>query len=85
MEGNVSGLMEEPHLEDNHEEGAYLQVFVKSHDEEYFGQAHVGIHNGIEKFLFMGNMDEDITSESTTKYDHLFMDWVNKNIMDIED
>ena len=33
----------------------------------------------------MGNMDEDIPSESTRKYDHLFMDWVNKNIIEIED
>ena len=60
MEGNVLGIMEEPHVEDNHEEGAYLQVFVKSHYEEYFGQAHVGIQNGIEEFLDMGNMSKDI-------------------------
>ena len=44
------GIMEEPHVEENHEEGAYLQVFVMSHDEEYFGQAHMGIRNGIEDF-----------------------------------
>ena len=43
MEGNILGLMEEPHVEENHEEGSNLQVFVKSHDGEYFGQEHVGI------------------------------------------
>ena len=58
MEGNVLGLMEEPHVEENHEEGADLQVFVKSHDEEYFGQAHVSIQNVIEELLAMGNMAE---------------------------
>ena len=85
MEGNVLGIIEGPYVEDNHKEGADLQVFVKSHDEEYFGQAHVGIKNGIEEFLAMGNMAEDIPSESASKDDHLFMDWVDKNITKIED
>ena len=43
------------------------------------------MQNGTEEFLTMRNMDEEIPSESTTKYDHLFMDWVNKNITEIED
>ena len=80
MEGNVLGLMEEPHVEEIHEEGADLHVFLKSNNEEYFGQAHVGIQNDIEEFLAIINMVEDIPSESTSKNDHLFMDWVNKNI-----
>ena len=71
-------------MEDIHKEGAYFQVFVKSHDKEYFGQAHVDIQNGIEEFLAMGNMTEDIPSESTSKDNNLFMDWVNKNITEIE-
>ena len=33
MEGNVLGIMEEPHVEDNHEGGAYLQVLVKIYEE----------------------------------------------------
>ena len=53
---------------------------MKSHDEGYFGQAHVDIQNGIEEFLAMGNMVEEIPSESTSKYDHLCMDWVDKKI-----
>ena len=85
MEESVLDIMEGTHGEDNHEEGEDLQVFVKSHDEEYFGQAHVGIQNGIEGFLAMGNMAEDIPSESASKDDHLFMDWVDKNITKIED
>ena len=43
MEGNFLGIMEGPHVEDNHEEGADLQVFVKIHDEDYFGQAHASM------------------------------------------
>ena len=33
----------------------------------------------------MGNMVEEIPIESTRKYDHLFMDQVDKNITEIED
>ena len=58
---------------------------MKSHDEEYFGQAHVGIQNGIEEFLAMGNMAEEIPSESTRKDVNLIINWVNKNITKIED
>ena len=83
MEGNVLGIMEGPHVEDNRDEGEDLQVFVKSHDEEYFGQAHVGIQNGVEELLSMKNMAEDIPIESARKYDHLFMYWVDKNIIEI--
>ena len=56
MEESVLGIMEGPHGEDNHEEGADLQVFLKSHDGEYFVQAHVGIQNVLEELLSMGNM-----------------------------
>ena len=60
-------------------------MFVKSPDEGYFGQAHVGMLNGIKEFLDMRNMDKDISSESTRKHDHLFKDWVTKNIIEIKD
>ena len=56
MEENVLGVMEGPDLEDNHEGGADLQVFVKSLDEDYFGQAPVGMNKGIKEFLAMRNM-----------------------------
>ena len=36
-------------------------------------------------FLAMGNMAKEIPSESTKKYDYLFMDWVDKNIIEIDD
>ena len=29
IEGNVLGIMEEPHVEDSHEGGVYLQLLVK--------------------------------------------------------
>ena len=38
MEENVLGIMEELHMEDSHEEGAYLQVLVKRYEEDNFGQ-----------------------------------------------
>ena len=84
MEGNFLGIMEEPCLEDNHE-GVILQVFVKIHDKYYFGQADVGMQNGIKEFLAMRNMAKEISSESRIKHDHLFKDWVTKNITEIED
>ena len=43
MEENILGIIKGPHVEDNHEGGAYLQAFVKSLDEDYFGQAPVGM------------------------------------------
>ena len=74
MEENVLAIVEGPHVEDNHEGGADLQVFVKSLNEDYFGQALVGMQKGIKKLLAMRNMVEDISSESKIKYYHLFMD-----------
>ena len=41
--------MEEPHVEDIHEEGVDLQVFMKSLEEEYSGQALIGMNNDIEE------------------------------------
>ena len=37
MVGDTSDVMEEPHVEDKHEEDEKSQVLVKSHDEEDFG------------------------------------------------
>ena len=71
MEGNVLGIMEEPHVEDIHEEGADLQVIVKSYEEENIGQALIDIGRKDEVFLAMGNMVEEISSESTSKYDSI--------------
>ena len=85
MEGNVLGIMEQPHVEDNHEEGANLQVLVKNYEEENIGQALIKIGRKDKVLLDMGNMAKDIPSESTRKDDNLFMYWVNKNITEIED
>ena len=77
--------MEEPHVEDNHEEGADLLVLVKRYEEENIVQALIEIGRKDEVFLDMGNMAEDIPSESTRKDDYLFMDWIDKIITEIED
>ena len=37
MLGETLDVLEEPHVEDKHEEGAYLQMLVKSYDEENIG------------------------------------------------
>ena len=50
-EGNVLGIMEEPHVEDNHEEGADLQMLVKRYEEENIGHALINIERKVEVFL----------------------------------
>ena len=85
MEGNVLDIMEEPHVEDIHNEGADLQVLVKIYEEENIGTTLIEIGRKDEVFLAMRNMDEDISSESTRKHDYLFRDLVTKNITEIED
>ena len=78
-------VLKEPHVEDNHEEGADLQMLVKRYEEENLGQALIEIERKDEVFLAMGNMPEDILIESSSKDDYLFMDWVDKYITKIED
>ena len=58
---------------------------MKSYVEENLGQELIEIGRKDEVFLAMGNMVEDIPTKSTRKYDYLFMDWVDKNITEIED
>ena len=58
-EGNVLGIMEKPHVEDNHEDRADLQVFVKIYEEENIGQALIEVSRKDEvMFLAMRNMYE---------------------------
>ena len=66
MEENVLGIVEGPHVEDNHEGGADWQVFVKSPNEDYFGQTLVGMQNGIEEDIAMGKIARDIPFESAS-------------------
>ena len=56
---------------------------MKSYEEENIGQALIEIGRKDEVLLAMGNMDEDIPSDSEIKYDYLFMDWVDKYITKI--
>ena len=43
MEGNILGIMEEPHVEDRHEEGANLQVLVKIYEKDNVDQEPIEI------------------------------------------
>ena len=60
MEGNVLGIMEEPHVEDNHEGGANLQVLVKIYEEENMGQELIEIERKDEVLLSFRNMADKI-------------------------
>ena len=51
-----------------------MQVFVKSPDEDYFGQAPVGMKKGIKEFLAMRNMVEDISSDQ--KENMIIYSWI---------
>ena len=59
-------------------------MLVKRYEEENLRQSLIEIERKGEVFLAMGNMAEDIPIESTSKYDYLFMDWVDKYITKIE-
>ena len=85
MVGETLDVLEEPHVEDKHEEGTNLQMLVKIYDGENLGQAFIEIEMKDEVFLDTGNMAEDIPIESTRKKYYLFMDWVDKYITEIED
>ena len=85
MVGTTVDVLKGPHVEDNHEEGADLQVLVKIYEEESIVHALIDIGRKDEVFLAMENMAEDIPIESERKYDYLFMDWVDKYITKIED
>ena len=78
-------VLKEPRVEDNHEEGADLQMLVKRYEEENLVQALIEIERKDELFLAMVNIVEDISIESASKDDYLFMDWVDKYITKIED
>ena len=60
-------------------------MLVKRYEGENIVQALIDNGRKDEVFLDMGNMDKEIPSESTRKYDYLFMYWVDKNITKIED
>ena len=56
-------VLKEPHVEENHEEGADLHMLVKRYEEENLGQALIENERKDEAFLYMGNMAEDIPIE----------------------
>ena len=81
MEGNVLGIMEEPHVEDSHEEGADLQVLVKSYMEENIGQALSEDERKDEVSLSKINMDDHIPYGSANKIPYSSIDWVDRDTL----
>ena len=75
MEGNVLGIMEESHVEDEHEKSSYLQVLVKEDTIEYMDQTLVSLQKYIQ---------EDIPFRSASKYTYLSKDWISEYIVEIE-
>ena len=69
MEGNGSGMMEELHVEDKHEESSYLQVWVNGDVIEDLGQTFDLLHQYIQ---------ESIPFMSASKGTYLSMDWIDK-------
>ena len=80
MEGNVLGIMEEPHVEDSHEGGADLQVLVKIYEEENMGQELIENERKDEVFLSLINKADQIPYGSENKILYSSIDWVDRNI-----
>ena len=71
MEVNASGMIEELHVEDEHEESFDLQVSVKWDFIEYLGQNFDLLYKYIQE-----NIPIIYTSENT----YVSMDWTNNYI-----
>ena len=84
MEGNVLGIMEEPHLEDNHEEGEDLQVLVKSYEEENVDQALIEVERKDEVFFSTIKMSNHITYGSENKIPYSSIDWVDRDTFKVK-
>ena len=81
MEGNVLGIMEEPHVEDSHEDGADLHVLVKSYEEENMEQAPIEIEDKDEIFLSIRNMVDYFPYGSENKILYSSIDWVDRDTL----
>ena len=81
MEGNVLGIIEEPHVEDNHVGGADLQVLVKIYEEENLGQALIENERKDEVFLSFRKMDDHIQYGSENKIPCSSIYWVDRGTL----
>ena len=81
MEGSVLGIMEEPHVEDNREGGADLQVLVKIYEEENMGQALIEIERKDEVFLSFRNMADHIKYGLEKKIPCSSIDWIDRGTL----
>ena len=84
MEANVLGIMEKPHVEENHEEGADLQVLVKSNEEEKIGQALIEVERKDELFFSTRKMADRIPYGSANKIPYSSIDWVNRDTFEVK-
>ena len=50
MVGDTLDVMEEPHVEDKHEEDVYLQVLVKRHDENKLAKHLLGLRRRMDSY-----------------------------------
>ena len=71
-------VLEEPHVEDKHEEGADLHMLVKIYNEENIIQSLIDIERKDEELLSMGNINEGNPIELSRKnYYHSWIGLVN--------
>ena len=84
MEGNVLGIMEEPHVDDNHEEGEDLHVFVKRYKEENYGQALIEVERKDEVFFSTIKMADHITYGSANKIPYSSTNWVDRDTFKVK-
>ena len=83
-EGNLLGIIEEPHVEENHEEGSELQVHVKRYDEENIGQALIEVERKDEVLFSTINMSDHIPYGSVDKIPYSSIDWVDRDTVGVK-
>ena len=81
---NVLGIMDEPHVEDNHEEGADLHVLVKSYEEENIGQPLIEVERKDEVFLSTKMRSYQIPYGLTNKIPYSSIDWVDRDTFEVK-
>ena len=84
MEGNVLVLMEEPHVEDSHKEGADLQVLVKRYKEDNFGQSLIKVERKDEVLFSTRKRDDSIPHGSENKIPYSSIDWVDRDTFGVK-
>ena len=71
-------------MEDDHEEGAYLQVLVKRYEEDNFGQALIEVERKDKVFLYTRKRADHIPYVSENKIPYSYIDWVDRDIFGVK-